>query len=96
MVTLAPLMTAPEGSLTEPTMLPVPMVVWASSGLPRLNRNKTVQSVKARIRLCFPAVPQFDSENLEPLLRKPDVQALLAEVTASSIYLECTEANGRI
>jgi tetratricopeptide (TPR) repeat protein len=57
--TLAPLTRAAEGSLTEPTMLPVPIVVRAGSGLPWLNRNQTIQSVKARIRLCFPAVSQL-------------------------------------
>ncbi len=32
-VTLAPLITAAEGSVTFPTMLPVPTVVWANNGV---------------------------------------------------------------
>lgn len=46
MVTRAPRSTAPEGSLTEPTMLPVPIVVWASSGQATINSHNTVQSVR--------------------------------------------------
>ena len=39
-VILAPLTTAPEGSLTVPTMLPVPTVVWANAGHAMLTTPK--------------------------------------------------------
>src|ERR1700724_1196566 len=46
MLTLAPMITAPEGSLTVPTMLPVLTVVWASIGRARIDSDKTVQNVE--------------------------------------------------
>jgi len=51
-VTCAPLITAPEGSLTAPTMLPVPTVVWPSEGCVR-NTAKTAESEATRIRTRF-------------------------------------------
>ena len=44
-VTLAPLITAAEGSVTFPTMLPVPTVVWAK--LTRLDDISTATSATA-------------------------------------------------
>ena len=41
-VTLAPLTTAPDGSLTVPTMLPVPTVVWANNGRPEYSTASTL------------------------------------------------------
>ncbi len=40
-VTLAPGITAPEESLTVPTTLPVPTVVWENSGREMVNRAIT-------------------------------------------------------
>jgi hypothetical protein len=64
-VTSAPLTTAPEGSLTVPTMLPVPTVVWANKQCVTLNRAKSAHSETARIRaslatvvtICHPLKP---------------------------------------
>jgi hypothetical protein len=53
MVTSAPLRTAPEGSLTLPTTLPVSIVVWASDGQARIESDNTGQKVKHGIRLDF-------------------------------------------
>ncbi len=47
MLTLAPLITALEGSLTVPTMLPVSIVVWASTGEARLDSEQASKNVKA-------------------------------------------------
>ena len=44
MRTVAPLSTAPEGSLAMPTMLPVPIVVCASNGEVRPEPNKAAES----------------------------------------------------
>ena len=51
----APMTTAPEGSLTVPTMLPVPTVVWANKTGARLNKAKTAESRKAMMHAGFPA-----------------------------------------
>ena len=53
-VTLAPLTTAPEGSLTVPTMLPVPTVVWANNGRPMLNSAKAAESTIETGRASLP------------------------------------------
>src|ERR1700682_4203543 len=49
-VILAPLTTAPEGSLTLPTMLPVLTVVWANMGMARFTSVKTSE---AQISECI-------------------------------------------
>src|ERR1700687_600170 len=46
MVTSAPLITAPVGSLTVPTTLPVSIVVWAINGRARIESDNTAQNVK--------------------------------------------------
>ena len=51
-VTLAPLITAPWGSVTVPTMLPVLMVVWASN---REEHNRHANITKATKCLLVPA-----------------------------------------
>src|SRR5215467_11778719 len=48
-VTLAPLTTAPVGSLTIPTMLPVPTVVCATSEGVTLGGNKTATYTTAKV-----------------------------------------------
>ena len=50
----APLTTAPEGSLTVPTMLPVPTVVWANNGRPMLNSTKAAESTIETARASLP------------------------------------------
>src|SRR5271170_4081711 len=52
-VTLAPLTTAPEGSITVPTMLPVPTVVWANDGREIVGSAETA-STRAKRRASFP------------------------------------------
>jgi len=52
-VTLAPLITAPEGSLTIPTMLPVPMVVCEKEGRTKLTSTMIGGSTKPTIRASF-------------------------------------------
>src|ERR1700730_5316573 len=59
MVTSALLITAPVGSLTVPTTLPVSIVVCASNGQARIESDDTVQNVKEGIRLDFLAAARM-------------------------------------
>jgi hypothetical protein len=45
MVILAPAITAPDGSLTVPLMLPVPTVVWAHNGHATFPNTKTAKNI---------------------------------------------------
>ena len=54
MFIVAPLMTAPDGSLTAPTMLPVPAVVCAKKGYVNPDIRNSVGPIKAMIRSFFP------------------------------------------
>jgi hypothetical protein len=45
-VTLAPLSTAPLGSLTVPTMLPVPTVAWATAIAENSSTKKAVMNAR--------------------------------------------------
>jgi len=47
-VTTAPWTIAPEGSLTVPTMLPVPTVVWADKDWVVLKSSTTAANCKAK------------------------------------------------
>src|SRR5580704_14620426 len=57
-VTWAPRTTAAEGSVTLPTMLPVPTVVWADKGQTKLARV----SIASAIRATPSAFRQFRGE----------------------------------
>jgi len=52
-VTLAPLITALERSLTVPTMLPVSMVVWANNGQGILKNANHAASTKLKTGANF-------------------------------------------
>ena len=55
-VTSAPVTTAPEGSLTVPTILPVLTVVWANKQCVMLNGAKIAHDTTARERVSLATV----------------------------------------
>ncbi len=46
-------LVAPEGSLTVPTILPVPTVVWANDGAVRLNSPRISVKTSEQARAAF-------------------------------------------